>query len=188
MQERSHQTGIAILVGGLICGVAATSSAMPSPVDAVFEGISERLALMKDVAAWKHAKGVAVEDRAREAVVLDKATARAAALGIDAATARPFFRAQIEAAKDIQRCWIARWKAAVVAPPESAPDLQTEIRPRLLALDRALLGSIKVVLDMGFAFDERHAADFAEAADTECLSVAKRDAVYERLSRLRLIE
>lgn len=166
--------------------------ALPAPVladplaDAVFEGIAGRLSLMKPVAAWKRANGVAVEDREREAVVLENATAAAAEAGLDPAAARPFFAAQIAAAKDIQRCWLARWDAGEASPPEDAPDLKTEIRPALLELGRALLESTAAALAQDIAFDETYAADYAAAADIDCLSAARRDAVYDSLGDLRL--
>ena len=168
--------------------LALAESPTDPRADAVFEGIAERLSLMKSVAAWKRANGVAVEDRAREAVVLDNAVGAAAAAGLDPAMARPFFAAQIAAAKDIQRCWIGRWDAEQAPPPEGAPDLKTEIRPALLALGRALLESTAAALAEGIAFDETHAADFAVAADVECLSTARRDAIYGGLGGLRLAE
>jgi len=181
------------LGAGLAILLALTAPALAEPpadprADAVFERIAERLSLMKSVAAWKRANGVAVEDRARETLVLENATGAAAAAGLDAATARPFFEAQIEAAKDIQRCWIGRWEAHAAAPPETAPDLKTEIRPKLLELDRALLDSIETALARDIAFDQARAADFAAAADIDCLSAPRRDGVYRRLGRLRVAE
>jgi len=156
-----------------------------SRADAVFLRISERLSLMRLVTAWKRANRVAVEDRAREAVVLENAVAAAAAAGLDPATAGPFFEAQIEAAKDVQRCWIGRWDAGEASPLESAPDLTTEIRPALLELDRALLDSIEAALARNIAFDEARAADYAATADIDCLSASRRDVVYRRLGQLR---
>ncbi len=177
----------ALAVPLALLALAAAALAEPS-ADAVFEGIAERLSLMKPVAAWKRANGVAVEDRAREAVVLENATAAAAEAGLDPATARPFFAAQIEAAKDVQNCWIGRWDAEEAPPPQDAPDLKTEIRPALLELGRAVLDSIAAALAQNVAFDEARAADFAAAADIDCLSASRRDAVYERLGQLRLAE
>ena len=186
--------GVGRLSGWALGPVLAALLALSAPAlaepfaDAVFDGIAGRLSLMKSVAAWKRANGVAVEDRAREAVVLENATAAAADAGLDPATARPFFAAQIEAAKDVQRCWIGRWDADEAPPPEGAPDLTTEIRPALLELDRALLAGIEAALARNVVFDEARAPDFAAAADIDCLSAARRDAVYERLGQLRLAE
>ena len=123
---------------------------------------------------------------AREAVVLEQASAAAAEAGLVAATARPFFAAQVEAAKDIQRCWTARWDAGAPLPPSPPPDLSTEIRPRLLEIGAALLADIEAALTSGVVFDQTLAADFAAAVDLDCLSPAARAAVYRDLAGLRL--
>ncbi len=153
----------------------------------MFERIADRLALMKPVAAWKRDHGVAVEDRAREAIVLESATEQAAKAGLAVETARPFFEAQIAAAKNIQRCWIARWDAGA-PPPRPPPDLGTEIRPKLLEIGAALLTDVRAALAGGVAFDETRAAAFAAATDLDCLSAAARDAIYRQLSGLQLAE
>ena len=160
-------------------------SAEPS-AQAVFERVAERLSLMQPVAAWKLANDVAVEDLAREAVVLESATAAAVEAGLDAATAGAFFEAQIEAAKDIQRCWIGRWQAGAAQPPESVPDLTTEVRPRLLELGVELLDSIEAAVAAGVTFDGALAGDFAATADIDCLSAPSRDAIYGALGQLHL--
>lgn len=171
---------------GFAAAVTLPSQAHAEPLaGAVFDKIAERLSLMKSVAAWKRANGVAVEDRAREAVVLEKATEAATAAGLDAATARKFFEAQIEAAKDVQRCWIARWEAGTAPPPETVPDLATEIRPQLLELGNALLDRIKSALAHDVGFDDTQAADYVAAADIDCLSDSSRDAIYGELAQLR---
>jgi len=168
----------------VMLGVAIPAAADPL-ADAVFARIAERLALMKPVAAWNRINGVAVEDRAREAVVLEEASAAAEEAGLVAATARPFFAAQIEAAKEIQRCWIARWDAGAPLPPTPPSDLSTEIRPRLLEIGAALLAAIEAALASGVVFDQTLAADFAAAVDLDCLSPAARAAVYRDLAGVR---
>jgi chorismate mutase len=163
--------------------------AMPAAADplaeAMFARIAERLALMKPVAAWKLAHGAAIEDPAREAVVLEEAAAAAAAAGLAAESARPFFAAQIEAAKAIQRCWIARWNEKT-PPPRPPPDLGTEIRPRLLVIGAALLADVEAALASGVVFERQHAADFATAVDVDCLPPDARDAIYHALAGVRL--
>jgi chorismate mutase-like protein len=170
-----------------ILAVAAVAADADPLANAVFERIAERLALMKPVAAWKWEHGVAVEDRAREAIVIESATEQAAKVGLAVETARPFFEAQIAAAKEIQRCWIARWDAGA-SPPRQPPDLRAELRPKLLEIAAALLTDVRAALTGGVAFDETRIAAFAAATDLDCLSVAARDAVYRQLSGLRLAE
>ena len=127
----------------LLAAVALPSArtAMADP-DAVRGLIESRLAVMKDVAAFKHLRGVAVQDLEREAVVLKKAVEGAAAKGLVPETVTPFFRAQIEAAKAIQHCWIARWQDGSAAAPDRAPDLKTEVRPKLVEIGGKLVASI----------------------------------------------
>ncbi len=85
--------------------------------------------MMQPAAAWEDTRGVAVEDKAREAIVLEKAVEAAKARGIAPQGSEAFFRAQIEVAKEIQFCWLERWESSAATPPAEVPDLKTEIRP-----------------------------------------------------------
>lgn len=154
---------------------------------ALYRAISERLSLMQPVAAWKHARGVAVEDRAREAVVLEKAAEQAAAEGLDPASVRPFFRAQIAAAKAVQRCWIARWETGAAQPPADPPDLKAEIRPELIRLGAAIVAEMHRTLAEGAPLGGGAGA-FAEAVSLACLDPAARDAILTALGRVRLAD
>ena len=174
-------------VPAVLITLASQASAEPL-AETVFDRIAERLSLMERVAAWKLANDVAVEDLEREAVVLESATGAATDARLDAETARAFFAAQIEAAKDIQRCWIERWEAEAAQPPETVPDLTTEIRPRLLELGGELLHGIEAALAHGVAFDAALTDEFAASADIDCLSAPSRDAIYRALGGLHLVE
>lgn len=81
-------------------------------VHALAQAVDERLGLMRDVAAAKHASGAPVQDVAREQAVLDHAAQRARALGLDAEATRRFFDAQIRLARAVQERWLAQWRAA----------------------------------------------------------------------------
>ena len=188
MNSSAHR--LLLLAGpALAAAVTLAPQAAAEPLaEAVFGRIAERLSLMEQVAAWKQANDVAVEDLEREAVVLERATGSATDAGLDAATARVFFAAQIEAAKDIQRCWIGRWTAGAAQPTETVPDLTREIRPRLLELGGELLDSIGAALAHGVAFDAALTDEFAASADIDCLSVPSRDAIYRALGDLHLVE
>ncbi len=169
----------------IISGLSGPAMAGPE-TDAVFARIADRLALMKPVAAWKRARSAAVEDLAREAVVLEKATRSAADVGLVAETARPFFQAQITAAKEIQTCWIGRWDRNEAQPPDPVPDLKTEIRPKLIKIGAALLSDIKDALEAGASFDAAHSADFLAKVKLDCLSAEGHAAIFKELGGLRL--
>lgn len=105
------------------------------PVNALLAAIDERLGLMPGVAEAKRGSGGTVEDRKREAIVIERAleAAREARPAGDPRTMndsalRALFRAQIEAAKDIQLAILAS------PPPDSVgkpADLHGELRPAL---------------------------------------------------------
>ena len=101
--------------------------------------IGERLALMPDVARYKWNTRGPIEDLPREQQIIAGLKRQAEAMGIPARWAEDFFRAQIEAAKVIQRELFARWTAERAGPFPQAPDLATVTRPRLDALTPRLL-------------------------------------------------
>ncbi|MEM9761891.1 MAG: gamma subclass chorismate mutase AroQ [Pseudomonadota bacterium] len=167
----------------LLAAALALASVAVAPAADVYTLMAKRLAVMEDVAAWKHAAGKPIEDKEREAVVLDAAVKNAKAEGIEEAGARVFFRSMIEAAKDIQACEIARWEAGEATPPAEPKDLNAEIRPQLIILGRQILGAIRRSLEAGDALSDRAAFDTAMAID--CLSPARAEGMYDALGGLR---
>lgn len=101
--------------------------------------MNERLSLMVDVARHKWNTGTPIEDLQREKQIIDGLKLEAQSLGIPAPWAEHFFRAQIEAAKLIQREQFAEWERGKAGRFDHVPDLATEIRPRLDALTPLLL-------------------------------------------------
>ena len=107
--------------------------------------IEERLAVMPDVARYKWNTNSPIEDLPRERIIIDGLKADARALGVPESWAEIFFRAQIDAAKIIQREHFARWQRQGAVRFDAAPDLATVIRPRLDALTPRLLRELAMV-------------------------------------------
>lgn len=124
------------LLAGFLLACASPSLAACEALPAL---LRERLLLMDEVAAYKWLHGEAIEDREREAAVIEAASAAALARGLAPADSRRLFIAQMEAAKDIQRYWISRWQQGESAP-RSAPDL-AQIRTELNRLGDAIVDS-----------------------------------------------
>jgi cyclohexadienyl dehydratase len=108
------------------------------PLSATLAAIDERLALMPLVAEAKRASGSAVEAPEREARVIEAALEAVRAASDEAgrrppeaAAVRALFRAQIEAAKAIQRRVLAAPSAHSDA---EAPDLTGALRPALIRI------------------------------------------------------
>ena len=82
---------LAIFLLFLLTAPAGAAPAFADPdadVRAVFQLLQDRLQLMQDVAAWKHARKAPVVDAEREQQVLEATVQQASELGIDAASAR----------------------------------------------------------------------------------------------------
>ena len=124
--------------------LAGDQTALSTGLPALVGGIAERLALMPMVAEAKRLSGDPIEVPEREERVIQAGQLRtreiARKLGIpapDAAGVRALFRAQIEAAKAIQR-------AVLAGPPtlENPPDLASELRPALIRIGNRTAGLI----------------------------------------------
>ncbi len=150
----------------------------------VVDLMAQRLELMQFVAAWKYAKSLPITDVAREQAVLESTVERAAALGIEPASARELFALQIELARAVQMRWIESWKQGA-SPPEPLRDLGGELRPALDALGSRLLQQTYLALP---AFEQ---ADFeARNRDlarqfTKSVNEAEAGRLMQALGRLR---
>jgi hypothetical protein len=87
-----------------------------------------------------------------------------------------FFTAQIEAAKAMQLCWIARWTNGAASPPAEAPDLSSEIRPRLSEIGDAQIAAL--------AATSPEDVEIGPLPAIDCLPPAAADEVLVRLEDL----
>jgi cyclohexadienyl dehydratase len=154
--------------------LGAAGPATAEPLAALLAALDERLALMPLVAASKRARGLPLEDLAREARVLDasvESTRRAASLAgrpvPDPESVRGLWRAQIDAAKTVQR---AAWDAPRSAPAVAPPDLESALRPALARID-ARTARLLLALEAPLACDATAGAA-REALRTPALSEA----------------
>jgi cyclohexadienyl dehydratase len=126
-------------------GAAAAFTDANADVRAVFQLMQDRLSLMKDVAAWKHARNAPVVDAQRERQVLEATVRQASDLGIDAESARRLFALQIRLAIRVQEALIADWRGGAT-PPQGVRDLAGELRPQLDRLGSELFHAIYLAL------------------------------------------
>lgn len=121
-------------------------------VTEVADLMARRLELMRPVAAWKRAKGLAITDAARERKVLDATLRQAWELGIDARSAQHLFELQMQLARQTQERYVEQWRHAnrphVTVQGGDGPlrDLDTELRPQLDAIGTRLLRAIALAL------------------------------------------
>jgi cyclohexadienyl dehydratase len=103
-----------------------------TPVAHLIDLLARRLSLMPAVAAYKRAHGLPIEDKPREAIVLQEAIDAAAAAGLAPESVRALFAEQIELAKAVQQ------RAAPVPPL----DLDSVLRPELSRLGERILSAL----------------------------------------------
>jgi chorismate mutase len=104
--------------------------------------MGQRLALAPLVAQSKWNARLPVEDPAREVSQVADLGARGARRGLPADWVEAFFRAQIEAGKQVQQALIDRWAAARAPSFVGAPDLRADLRPKIDALNQAILDAL----------------------------------------------
>lgn len=104
--------------------------------------LEARLALMAEVAKTKWNSGAAIEDRAREEEIIRGLARLAEEAGLPSAWAQSFFRAQIEAAKTVQRDLFARWEREKAGKFDAVQDLVRDIRPQLDGLTPRILKAL----------------------------------------------
>jgi chorismate mutase len=175
-----------LVLGLTIAGCAPATPITPMPlqvgphpnhaVERLLQAQVRRLELMHDVARWKWNQGQAIEDPAREEALLQVILPQCEAAGLDMDFARPFFRAQIEAAKQVQEEDFQAWKAVNQGPFADGPDLTTQLRPQIDASTQELVAALA-----------RAAPQLATDADRTVLGLRARSLSIERSLSLRAI-
>lgn len=124
---------------------------LPADEATLIDHLGQRLMLMPLVAEVKRAKNLPVEVPGREAAIEEKARAAAERVGLDPSSYLALVRAQIEAAKAVQRGVLARGTSVDVS---RLPDLEGDIRPAIDRIDVAIRSTLLWVAPVGASEDE----------------------------------
>ena len=141
--------------------------------DPLHQLINDRLGLMREVAAYKWHEQRAIEDLARENLVINAAVTSGLQHGLTIESSAAFFQAQITAAKDIQQCWFDRWQSG--HPASTFRDLNDAVRPQLISL-----GS-QITARLGASNNKQPGDDFP----VECLSEESKQQLQLALESIR---
>jgi chorismate mutase len=158
------------------CGAPPAPPPAPAPSAAfttLVGAVSDRLATADTVPASKWNSHGAVEDPAREQVVLDAAAAGAKARGLDPALVAKVFRDQIQASKVVQYGLLEDWTAEPAGAPAAAPDLAS-IRPVLDGVTPRLLDALVATRGDGSC------AAQLDAADEQAITARRWDELHRR--------
>jgi len=137
--------------------------------------IAERLGYMRDVAAYKWQHALPIPDIAREQFVIKAGMIAGLSHGVTLESSERFYRSQIEAAKDIQRCWHLRWR--LTTKPINSVDLNSVIRPTLIDLGNSISAHLSnTPLD---------AKIFNRLVQVECLSLEAKQEILKAAQNIR---
>ena len=170
--------------------LTASAGAQPAFVDPdadvreVFRLIGERLQMMRDVAAWKHLHREPIVDAAREQQVLEQTVQQAAALGLEPQSARELLALQIRLAVRVQLSLTESWQSHASAPAQ-APDLKTELRPRLDGIGGQLLRSLALAAPWLRDADRSRLAAYARTIDAPGITDQDREDLARAVAAVR---
>jgi chorismate mutase-like protein len=146
-----------ILLALLLLLVSPAQACSP---EALFILVSERLAHMPAVADYKYVHDLPVTDAARERKVVESAVQQAIELDLPTTALASFIRAQMEAAKVIQRQLIQQWQLQGRKRTGESADLIAAIRPRLNNLGQRQLLAVQCLRERGLKIEAAHRQSF----------------------------
>jgi len=178
---------LSILFLLLLTASAGAQPAFADPdadVREVFRLIGERLQTMRDVAAWKYLHREQIVDASREQQVLEQTVQQAVAVGLEPQSARELLALQIRLAVRAQLYLTKSWQAGAPAPTR-APDLKTELRPRLDEIGGQLLRSLALATPWLHAADTSRLAAYARTIEAPGITDADREDLARALAAVR---
>ncbi|MGM3173011.1 chorismate mutase [Dickeya lacustris] len=147
--------------------------------------VNQRLSYMKDVAGYKAAHHLAIEDLQQEENVLKASRQQATQYGLDADSVTPFIQAQMDAAKAIQYRYRADW----LATPETnwQPRPLDEVRASIATLNAALLQQLAETLrQQGGTLSQLNHKAFLHAVTQKHLSEQDKERLFSTLKQATL--
>jgi cyclohexadienyl dehydratase len=166
---------------------ASAGPAVATPLTALLAAVDERLSLMPLIAVSKRKAGLPLVVPRREAIVLDAAVAAVADAATAAANASPpatslvraFFRAQIEASKQVQ--WSAL-KDPDFVRPDDPPDVGKVLRPALIRIGEKIA---RLIVALPTGLDPREISEAAsDQLRTPHLTEASQQAIADAIAAL----
>ncbi len=177
--NRNYFSKIILLIG-LSCSAAALAA--PATNSDVASLINQRLSYMKDVADYKAANHLAIEDLPQEEKVLASAVQQAEKLGLAGESVKPFVQAQMDAAKAIQYRYRADWLSS---PEQGWQPLPLEqVRSKINVLSASILSGIRAQLAQGKPFIDK--AAFLHTLDQTNLEQGDKTRLWEALQKISL--
>jgi chorismate mutase len=159
---------------------AASVSAVA--ISSLSTAMNDRMIEMKNVAAFKAAHHLPVEDLERENKVVSLAQDEAADAGLDPHSVLPFIKAQMDVAKAIQYRYFADWLSHPDA--DEKPESLDKIRANISAQDKKIVNNISQRLMVG-EFNEEDKSELLILLQAPHLTESDKDSLIRGLSTIK---
>jgi len=166
-------------------GSVYAASVPATAISSLTTAMNERMVDMKDVAAYKAANHLPVEDLVREKKVLSLAQAEAEEAGLDPHSVLPFIQAQMDVAKAIQYRYFADW----LSQPDMGdkPKSFDRVRDSISAQDKQILSAISQRLLAG-GFSEEDKSEIMILLHAPQLTEVDKARLVQGLSGIRRVK
>lgn len=167
-----------------LCACLVSAGALANDAATLASLVNQRLGYMKDVAGYKAAKHLPIEDLPQEEKVLKASRQQAEQFGLDADSVTPFIQAQMDAAKAVQYRFRADW----LATPEKnwQPRPLDEVRPRLAQLNDGILQQLAQTLRQQGNLRQLSHAAFIRTVAQRNLAQPDKDRLFNALQQAQL--
>lgn len=167
----------------LMCGSSLAASVNSATIPELAKALNTRFEVMKDVAGYKAANHLPVEDLPREKNVLMKAEAAARDVMLDPQSIDAFVQTQMAVSKNIQYRYLDRWRLQ----PEKGwqPRPLAEVRAQILELDNTILNLISRQIMTGGGFGDEQERILTQLLNDKQLSVLEKVQLIDALRKIK---
>lgn len=167
----------------LMCGSSLAASVNSATLPELAEALNTRFEVMKDVAGYKAANHLPIEDLPREKNVLLKAEDAARDAMLDPQSIDAFVQTQMAVSKNIQYRYLDRWRLQ----PEKAwqPRPLAEVRAQILELDNTILNLISRQIMTGGGVGDEQERILTQLLNDKQLSVLEKVQLIDALRKIK---
>nr|WP_129955383.1 chorismate mutase [Rahnella sp. RFA10(1/100)] len=167
-------------------GSVFAASVSTVAISSLTSAMNQRMLDMKDVADYKAAHHLPVEDMIREQSVLTRTREEAEESGLDGSSIQPFIQAQMDVAKAIQYRYFAQWLSQ---PPDRTGTQRSldDVRASISLQDKKILEAISQKLLAG-GFRESDESEIFSLLQAPHLTDADKKMLIGSLVHIRRIK
>lgn len=167
----------------LMCGSSLATSVNAATLPELAEALNTRFDVMKDVAGYKAANHLPVEDLPREKNVLLKAQSAARDAMLDPQSIDAFVQTQMAVSKNIQYRYLDRWR--LQPEKEWQPRPLAQVRAEILELDNTILNLISRQILTGGGFSEEQGRMLTQLLDDKEITALEKAQLIGALGKIK---